>query len=143
VLSAPEVDSAIGYWFGCHILVAVGADLGLQNIMLVAKVAIPITEIVREISILTLMVASSGFLCVVRNVFQYQLIVNLQAYAPDIYPRSALHAGGSALQDAFFTQLCLLLQAYNKAVMHALSVAVTFNALPIIGSIFMRRLSLK
>lgn len=53
LLSTLKVDSTIGYWFGYQVILAAGAGLGAQNVMLVAQVAVPMTEMPMAVSILT------------------------------------------------------------------------------------------
>jgi hypothetical protein len=146
LLSTLKVDSGIGYWFGYQILLAAGAGLGTQNVMMVAQVAVPTSEMAMAICILafTQMLASSIFLSVAQTVFQNRLIANLRVYAPDIEATSVVQAGFTALRDLFpADQLPLVLQAYNTAIIQTFYVAVATSALSIIGPIFMRWLSLK
>ncbi|KAI1483689.1 MFS transporter [Daldinia eschscholtzii] len=146
LLSTLKVDSTIGYWFGYQIIVAAGAGLGAQNVMLVAQVAVPMADMPMAISILTFTqsLSSSIFLAVAQNVFQNQLIKNIVARAPEVDSGSVIRGGATAIRDTVSAeQLPAVLQAYNDAITQTFYVAVAVAALSIIGPIFMDWLSLK
>ncbi|KAI1644025.1 MFS transporter [Daldinia loculata] len=146
LLSTLKVDSTIGYWFGYQIIVAAGAGLGAQNVMLVAQVAVPMADMPMAISILTFTqsLSSSIFLAVAQNIFQNQLIKNLVIRAPEVGSASVIRGGATALRDTVSPeQLPAVLEAYNDALTQTFYVAVAVSALSIIGPIFMDWLSLK
>ncbi|KAI0101952.1 MFS transporter [Hypoxylon sp. NC0597] len=146
LLSTLQVDSTIGYWFGYQVLLAAGAGLGAQNVMLVAQVAVPVTDMAMAISILTFTqtLSSSIFLAVAQNVFQNQLIKNLAASAPEVDSTAVINNGVTALRNSVPPdQLPAVLQAYNDSVMQTFYVPVALSALSIAGPIFMDWLSLK
>ncbi|OTA62362.1 MFS transporter [Hypoxylon sp. EC38] len=139
LLSTLKVDSTIGYWFGYQVLLAAGAGLGAQNVMLVAQVAVPITDMAMAVSILTFTqtLSSSIFLA-------NQLIKNLAASAPAIDSTSVINNDVTALRNSVPPdQLPAVLQAYNDSVTLTFYVAVALGALSIAGPIFMDWLSLK
>ncbi|OTA94887.1 hypothetical protein M434DRAFT_10271 [Hypoxylon sp. CO27-5] len=110
-----------------------------KNVMLVAQVAVPITGMTMAISILTFTqtLSSSNFLAVAQNVFQNQLIKNLDS-------TSVINNGVTALGNSVPPdQLPAVLQAYNDSVMQSFYVAVALSALSIAGPTFMDWLSLK
>ncbi|KAI0381311.1 MFS transporter [Hypomontagnella monticulosa] len=146
LLSTLKVDSTIGYWFGYQVLLAAGAGLGAQNVMLVAQVAVPMTEMPIAISIMTFTQAlsSSIFLAVAQNVFQNQLIKNLVANVPELDSGSIVNSGVTAISENIpADKRPAVLQAYNDAIMQTFYVAVAISALSIIGPAFMDWLSLK
>lgn len=146
LLSTLKVDSTIGYWFGYQVILALGAGLGAQNVMLVAQVAVPIPDMAMAISILTSTqtLSSSIFLAVAQTVFQNQLATNLAATAPDVDGAKVIRAGVSGIRDSVSSeQLPNVLEAYNSALMETFYVAVAVSALSIAGPVFMDWISLK
>ncbi|KAI8944191.1 MFS general substrate transporter [Xylaria longipes] len=146
LLSTLKVDSGIGFWLGYQLIMAAGVGIGAQNVMLVAQVAVPLTDMAMATSILsfTQTLSSSIFLAVAQNVFQNQLIHNLAAKAPGVDATSVINQGATALRKTVTTeQLSAVLEAYNEAIIQTFYVAVAANALSIAGPIFMDWLSLK
>ncbi|KAI1106530.1 MFS transporter [Jackrogersella minutella] len=146
LLSTLKVDSTIGYWFGYQVVVAAGAGLGAQNVMLVAQVAVPVADMAMAVSIMTFTqtLSSSIFLAVAQNVFQNQLVKNLMANAPGLDSNAIINSGVTALRDSVpADQLPAVLQAYNDAVTQTFYVAVAISALSIFGPLFMDWISLK
>ncbi|KAI1387347.1 MFS transporter [Hypoxylon trugodes] len=146
LLSTLKVNSNIGHWFGYQVLLAAGAGLGAQNVMLVAQVAVPLADMAMATSILTFTqtLSSSIFLAVAQNIFQNQLIKNLAAKAPGIDSGSVVNAGATALSgDVPADQRPAVLEAYNEALIQTFYVAVATSALSIFGPIFMDWISLK
>ncbi|KAI2603433.1 MFS transporter [Hypoxylon fragiforme] len=146
LLSTLQVDSAMGYWFGYQVLLAAGAGLGAQNVMLVAQVAVPAADMAMATSILsfTQTLASSVFLAVAQTVFQNRLVGNLAASAPEIDSSFVVNAGATAMGDVVPPELQrAVLEAYNSAIMQTFYVAVAVSALSILGPVFMDWLSLK
>ncbi|KAJ5115390.1 MFS transporter [Penicillium alfredii] len=146
MLSTLKVDSTIGYWFGYQVLLSAGAGLGAQNVILVAQVAVPPTEMAMATSILafTQTLSSAVFLSVGQSVFQNRLIANLQSISPDIDAPLVVHSGAMGFRQHFSAaQLPLALHAYNQALVQTFFVAVATSALSIVGPIFMEWLSLK
>ncbi|KAI1454443.1 MFS transporter, partial [Annulohypoxylon moriforme] len=146
LLSTLKVDSTIGYWFGYQVVLAAGAGLGAQNVMLVAQVAVPMEDMAMATSIMTFTqtLSSSIFLAVAQTVFQNQLIKNLTANAPDLNSSTIVNGGVTAIRDLVPPdQLPAVLQAYNDAVTQTFYVAVAVSALSIFGPLFMDWISLK
>ncbi|KAI0887933.1 MFS transporter [Annulohypoxylon maeteangense] len=146
LLSTLKVDSTIGYWFGYQVVLAAGAGIGAQNVMLVAQVAVPLEDMAMATSIMTFTqtLASSIFLAVAQTIFQNQLIKNLTANAPDLNSSTIVNGGVTAIRDLVPPdQLPAVLQAYNDAVTQTFYVAVAVSALSIFGPLFMDWMSLK
>ncbi|KAI1095680.1 MFS transporter [Rostrohypoxylon terebratum] len=146
LLSTLQVDSTIGYWFGYQVVLAAGAGLGAQNVMLVSQVAVPMEDMAMATSIMTFTqtLSSSIFLAVAQNVFQNQLIKNLTANTPDLDSSTIINGGVTAIRDLVpLDQLPAVLQAYNGAVTQTFYVAVAVSALSIIGTLFIDWISLK
>ncbi|EMR71349.1 hypothetical protein MGN70_009034 [Eutypa lata] len=146
LLSTLKVDSNIGHWFGYQVVLACGAGLGAQNVMLVAQVAVPMTDMAMATSIMTFTqtLSSSIFLAVAQNVFQNQLIKNLAASAPEVDSSAVVFGGATVLRDTVTPeQLPTVLVAYNDALVQTFYVAVAVAALSIGGPVFMDWLSLK
>ncbi|GAP83929.1 putative MFS transporter [Rosellinia necatrix] len=146
LLSTLQVGSGIGHWLGFQILMAGGAGLGIQNVMLVAQVAVPKIDMAMATSILTFSqtLASSIFLAVAQTIFQNQLTGNLAAEAPEVNPDSVISTGATGFRKSVAPeQLPAVLRAYNKALIQTFFLAVAASALSILGPIFMDWISLK
>lgn len=146
LLSTLQVDSTIGYWFGYQVVLAAGAGLGAQNVMLFAQVAVPMEDMAMATSIMTFTqtLSSSIFLAVAQNVFQNQLIKNLIANAPNLNSSTIVNGGVTAIRDLVPPdQLPAALQAYNDAVTETFYVAVAVSALSIFGTLVIDWISLK
>ncbi|KAI3326429.1 MFS general substrate transporter [Xylariaceae sp. AK1471] len=146
LLSTLKINSSTGHWLGYQLLMAAGAGLGAQNVMLVAQVAVPITDMAMATSILSFSqtLSSSIFLTVSQTIFQNQLISNLAAKAPEIDAASVISIGVTALRKSVTSeQLPAVLQAYNNALIQTFYVAVAASALSILGPLCMDWISLK
>ncbi|TAQ84793.1 hypothetical protein B7494_g6880 [Chlorociboria aeruginascens] len=146
LLSTLMVNSGIGEWFGYQVLMAFGAGLGVQNVMLVPQVALPAVDLAMATSVLTFSQTLCGaiFLPIGQSVFQNQLVHNLQSYAPSVNTSSAIHSGVTQLRQHFSADdLALVLQAYNVALVQTFYVGVATSALSFMGPVFMQWLSIK
>ncbi|KAF9882704.1 hypothetical protein FE257_005512 [Aspergillus nanangensis] len=146
MLSTLEVNSSIGYWFGYQVLLAVGAGLGAQNVILVAQAAVPITDMAMATTLLTFTqtLSSAVFLSVGQSVFQNQLIVNLHQYAPSVDASAVIAGGVTAIRDNVSSKLLpSALAAYNDSIMQTFYVAVAMAALSLVGALCLDWISLK
>ncbi|PHH92575.1 hypothetical protein CDD83_6737 [Cordyceps sp. RAO-2017] len=145
LLSTLQVGSSIGYWFGYQVLLAAGAGLGGQNVMLVAQVAVPDDDMPMATSVLTFtqLLSSAIFLAVGQNIFQNQLLRHLTARLPQLSASSIINSGTASVRNSVAPeQLPDVLQAYNDAVTETFYVAVAAATLSILGALAMDWLSL-
>lgn len=146
LLSTLKVNSSIGEWLGYQLIVAAGAGLGAQNVMLVAQVAVPVTDMAMATSILTFSqsLSSSIFLAVAQTIFQNQLVKNLAVEAPDVIAASVISTGATGFRKTVSAeQLPAVLKAYNTSLIQTFYLGVAASALSIFGPIFMDWISLK
>ncbi|KAL2814081.1 MFS toxin efflux pump [Aspergillus cavernicola] len=146
MLSTLKVDSSIGYWFSYQVLLALGAGLGAQNVMLVAQAAVPLTDMAMATTLLTFTQTLSGavFLAVGQSVFQNQLIVKLHQYAPNVDTSAVIAGGVTAIRNhVSAAQLPSALAGYNDAIMQTFYVAVAMAALSVVGALCLEWVSLK
>lgn len=146
MLSTLEVDSGIGYWFGYQVLIVVGLGIGIQTVLLVSQVAVPIKDMPIATTLLLFgqTLAGAVFLPVCQSVFQNQLVSNLHDYAPDANYNDILESGITGLRKVVSSeQLPSVLTAYNKALTQSFYVAVAMSSLSILGPVWLDRVSLK
>jgi divalent metal cation (Fe/Co/Zn/Cd) transporter len=146
LLSTLKVNSGTGQWLGYQIVMAGGAGLGIQNFLLVAQVAVPVTDMAMATSILSFSqtLSSAIFLAAGQTIFQNQLISNLAAKAPEVNAASVVDIGATALRKSVTSeQLPAVLEAYNDALVQTFYLAVAAGALSIVGPLWMDWISLK
>lgn len=146
LLTTLKPDTDIGHWFGYQVLLAAGLGFGIQNIMLVAQVAVPEHDMAMVTSILTFTQTLAGaiFLSIGESVFANRLIANLQARLPGLNADAIIASGATGLRDKFTAkQLPLVLGAYNKAIMQTFYVGVVMASISVFGPVFMEWLSIK
>lgn len=146
MLSTLKPDSGIGEWLGYQILLSVGAGLGVQNVLLVAQVAVPKVDMAMATSLLSFSQMLSGaiFLAAEQSVFQNQLVQNLHEQAPAVDPAFVIQIGAGMLRDKLSTDvLPSVIKAYNFAITETFYVGVAMAALSIIGPIFIEWKSIK
>ncbi|KAI1181190.1 MFS general substrate transporter [Nemania sp. FL0916] len=146
LLSTLQVDSGIGYWVGYQIIMAAGAGLGVQNVLLVAQVAVPKSDMAMATSFLTFTqtLSSSIFLAVAQTIFQNRLISNLTTGSPQVDPASVIGTGATGFRKSVSVeQLPSVLRAYNSALIQTFYLGVAASALSVIGPIMMDWISLK
>ncbi|KAJ5798486.1 MFS transporter [Penicillium pulvis] len=146
LLSTLEVDSGIGYWFGYQVLMVFGLGIGIQTVLLVSQVTVPLKDIPVATTLLLFgqTLAGAVFLPVCQSVFQNQLVSNLHEYAPDANSNDILEGGITGLRKVVSAeQLPSVLTAYNKALTQSFYVAVALSSLSILGPVWLDRVSLK
>ncbi|KAJ5698359.1 MFS transporter [Penicillium macrosclerotiorum] len=146
LLTTLQVDSGTPHWFGYQVLLAAGLGFGIQNVMLVAQVAVPESDMAMVTSILSFVqtLAGSLFLSIGESVFANRLISNLKARLPDVNGAEVVASGATGIRNHFTPkQLPIVLQAYNKAIVQTFYVGVVMASLSIFGPIFMEWLSIK
>lgn len=115
LLSTLKVNSSIGQWLRYQLIVAAGAGLGAQNVILVAQVAVPSTDMAMPTSILTFSqsLSCSIFLAVAQTIFQNQLVSNLAAEALHVNAASVIGAGPTGFRKTVSAErLPAVLRAY-------------------------------
>lgn len=146
LLTTLKTDTDMGHWFGYQVLLAAGLGFGIQNVMLVAQVAVPEHDMAMVTSILsfTQTLAGSIFLSIGESVFANRLIANLQTELPGVPAGIVVASGATGIRDHFTVkQLPLVLQAYNKAIMQTFYVGVIMASISVFGPVFMEWLSIK
>ncbi|KAH8897115.1 MFS transporter [Thozetella sp. PMI_491] len=146
LLCTLRVNSMIWAWFGYQVLLAAGAGIGSQNVVLVAQVAVPDEDIAMATSIVGFMqtLSSAIFLTVGQNVFQNKLVKNLASNVPQANVTAIIDNGLATLSDNVPPhQLPAVLDAYNDALMRIFFVAFIVCVVSVAGPILMDRLSLK
>lgn len=146
MLSTLEVDSGIGYWFGYQVLMVIGLGTGIQTVLLVSQVTVPLKDMPVATTLLLFGQSLAGaiFLPVCQSIFQNQLVSNLHEYARDANSNDILEGGITGLRKVVSAeQLPSVLTAYNKALTQSFYVAVALSSLSILGPIWLDRVSLK
>lgn len=146
LLTTLKTNTDMGHWFGYQVLLAAGLGFGIQNVMLVAQVAVPEHDMAMVTSILsfTQTLAGSIFLSIGESVFANRLIANLQAELPGVPAGIVVASGATGIRDHFTAkQLPLVLQAYNKAIVQTFYVGVIMASISVFGPAFMEWLSIK
>lgn len=146
LLSTLETDSGHPKWIGYQVLFGVGLGIGMQQPMIVTQTALKAEDIPSGTAIVMFSQTLGGavFVSVAQNVFQNQLLHNIQMYAPGADAARLVSAGATMLRSvAHGPLLHQVLIAYNRAVTETFYVAVGMGALSLIGPIFIEWLSVK
>lgn len=146
LLTTLKVDTDTSHWFGYQVLIAAGLGFGIQNVMLVAQVAVPEHDMAMVTSILsfTQTLAGAIFLSIGESVFANRLIANLQSRLPGVDAGIVLASGATGIRDRFSVgQMPLVLEAYNKAIVQTFYVGVVMASISVFGPVFMEWLSIK
>jgi hypothetical protein len=146
LLSTLEVDSGHPKWIGYQVVFGVGLGMGMQMPMIVTQTALKTEDVPSGTAIVMFSQTLGGaiFVSVAQNVFQNQLLHNVQMDAPGADAARVVGAGATMLRSIIAgPALEPVLQAYNDAVTQTFYVAVAMGALSLIGPIFIEWLSVK
>jgi hypothetical protein len=146
LLSTLEVDSGHPKWIGYQVVFGVGLGMGMQMPMIVTQTALKTEDVPSGTAIVMFSQTLGGaiFVSVAQNVFQNQLLHNVQMDAPGVNAARVVGAGATMLRSIIAgPALEPVLQAYNDAVTQTFYVAVAMGALSLIGPIFIEWLSVK
>lgn len=146
LLSTLEVDSGHPKWIGYQVIFGVGLGLGMQQPMMVAQTALKAEDVPSGTAIVMFAQTLGGaiFVSVAQNVFQNQLLQNLQTDAPGADAAKLVGAGATMLRNVVSGPILhRVLIAYNEAITQTFYVAVAMGALSLIGPIFVEWLSVK
>ena len=146
MLTTLKVSSGTGEWLGYQILLSFGAGLGVQNVLLVAQVAVPKVDMAMATSLLSFCQMLSGaiFLAVGQSVFQNQLVQNVREQAPTVDPAFIVQIGAGMLRENLSKDVMpAVLRAYNAAITQTFYVGVAMAALAVVGSVFIEWKSIK
>jgi len=146
LLSTLEVDSNHSKWIGYQVVFGVGLGMGMQMPMIVTQTALKTADVPSGTAIVMFSQTLGGaiFVSVAQNVFQNQLLHNIEMYAPGADAAKVVGAGATMLRHVVTgPALKPVLQAYNDAVTQTFYVAVAMGALSLIGPIFIEWLSVK
>ncbi|KAJ5670686.1 uncharacterized protein N7477_006049 [Penicillium maclennaniae] len=146
LLSTLEVDSGHPKWIGYQAMFGIGLGMGMQMPMIVVQTALK-TEDVPSGTALVMFAQTLGgaiFVSVAQNVFQNQLVHNIQTDAPGADAAKIVGAGATMLRNILpGPALAPVLVAYNNAITQTFYVSVAMGALSLIGPIFIEWLSVK
>jgi hypothetical protein len=146
LLSTLEVDSGHPKWIGYQVVFGVGLGMGMQMPMIVTQTALKTEDVPSGTAIVMFAQTLGGaiFVSVAQNIFQNQLLHNVEMYAPGANAARVVGAGATMLRSIITgPALKPVLQAYNDAVTQTFYVAVAMGALSLIGPIFIEWLSVK
>jgi hypothetical protein len=120
--------------------------MGMQMPMIVTQTALKTEDVPSGTAIVMFAQTLGGaiFVSVAQNIFQNQLLHNVQMDAPGADAARVVGAGATMLRSIITgPALEPVLQAYNDAVTQTFYVAVAMGALSLIGPIFIEWLSVK
>lgn len=146
LLSTLDVNSGHPKWIGYQALFGIGLGLGMQQPMMVAQTALKTEDIPSGTAIVMFAQTLGGsvFVSVAQNIFQNELLHNLQRYAPGADIVKIAGAGATMVRSVVSGPLLQeVMVAYNVAITRTFYVAVAMGALSLTGPIFVEWLSVK
>lgn len=141
-----KVDTGHAAWIGYQAMFGLGIGMGMQQPLIVVQTVLKPKDIAIGTAIIIFTQTLGGALAISigQNVFNNQLIHNLQSSVPNLDPSIVLSTGATSLKNAIDPQyLPGVLVAYNLSLTQTYYIPVAFMALSLIGAVFIEWKSVK
>jgi hypothetical protein len=146
LLTTFKPDTGHAKWIGYQFLFGAGIGAGMQQTLIAAQTALPISDVPIGTAIMMFSQTLGGALMVSvgQNVFQNQLVKNLASAVPDLDPAGIIRTGATQLKNAIPKQyLAKVLIAYNDALTQTWYVSVALAAISGLGAAVIQWKSVK
>ena len=146
LLTTFKVTTAHPEWIGYQIIFGAGVGLGMQQALMAVQTCLPPRDVAIGTAIIMFSQTLGGslFVSVGQNVFENQLLKNLEAVVPDFPANVVLSTGATYLKNAVPPQyISRVLVAYDAALTQTWYVSVAMSCLSVIGAVFLEWKSMK
>ncbi|KAH7032387.1 major facilitator superfamily transporter [Macrophomina phaseolina] len=137
LLTTLKTNSGRPEWLGYQVLYGFGLGFGMQQSNIAVQCVLPRAEVPIGTTLIFFAQQLGGalFVSVCQNVFSNELVKGVRRLAPEVPPRAVVGTGATDLKNVFGPDsLPSVLQAYNGALIKALTVALVMSCLSILGS---------
>lgn len=145
-LTTFKVDTGSPTWIGLQTLYGSGVGCGIQMPLMAVQTVLPLKDVPvgTALIIFAQMLGGSLFSSVAQNVFNNQLIKNLETILPNFNGEIVVRTGATELRDAVGNKdLHKVLIAYNLSLTQTWYAAVAMSSLAIIGALMLEWKSMK
>ena len=146
LLTTFKVTTPHPEWIGYQIIFGAGVGLGMQQALMAVQTCLPPRDVAIGTAIIMFSQTLGGslFVSVGQNVFENQLLKNLEAVVPDFPANVVLSTGATYLKNAVPPQyISRVLVAYDAALTQTWYVSVAMSCLSVIGAVFLEWKSMK
>jgi MFS family permease len=146
LLTTFKVTTAHPEWIGYQVLFGAGVGLGMQQTLMAVQTCLPPRDVAIGTAIIMFsqILGGSLFVSVAQNVFQNQLLRNLEKVVPDFPANIVLDTGATYLKNAVPTQyISRVLVAYDSALTETWYVSAAMSCLAAIGAVVLEWKSMK
>jgi hypothetical protein len=133
-------------WIGYQVIYGFGVGMGMQQPLICAQTVLPLVDVPVGTAVIMFTQTLGGalFISVAQNVFQNQLVRNLQSTVPNLDPGIVLQVGATSLKNVIKKQFYNGVQvAYNRAIVQTWYVSVALACMTVVGAAFIEWKSVK
>lgn len=146
LLTTFKPDTGHAKWIGYQVVFGAGIGAGMQQTLIAAQTALPLSDVPVGTAIMMFAQTLGGALMVSvgQNVFQNQLLKNLQTAVPSLDAKVVIATGATQFQKSIPKEfLARAILAYNDALTQTWYVAVALAAISGLGAAVIQWKSVK